>query len=238
MNEVKEYYIKPYEELTFSDDFMFGKTMEDPDLCRDVLECLLQEPVGKLHEPLGQKEIRYTSDGKPIRLDVLTADDRNVIYDAEMQNLNKKSIESLCLSRRSRFYQSSIDTDMMNKGYPYWRLPDSKILFICTFDPYRKGLAHYTFRQICEERSDIRLNDGTEKILNNCTYKGDDLPKEMHNLYGYIRTGRVNDGLTERIEEAVSVARKRDEWRSMYMKERAIFMELKEEGREVVARLC
>lgn len=41
---------KSYEELQFTDDFMFGKVMEDKELCRDVLECLLQEPVGTLQD--------------------------------------------------------------------------------------------------------------------------------------------------------------------------------------------
>ena len=62
--------MKNYEELRFSDDFMFGKVMEDPELCREVLECLLQEPVGELKEVQTQREFRYTVDGKPIRLDV------------------------------------------------------------------------------------------------------------------------------------------------------------------------
>ena len=39
---------KPYEELEFSDDFMFGKVMEDLSLCHDVPECLLQRKIGKL----------------------------------------------------------------------------------------------------------------------------------------------------------------------------------------------
>ena len=39
---------KRYEELTISDDFMFGKVMEDKGLCRKVLECLLEKPVGRL----------------------------------------------------------------------------------------------------------------------------------------------------------------------------------------------
>lgn len=41
---------KSYEELQFTDDFMFGKVLEDKELCRDVLECLLQEPVGTLQD--------------------------------------------------------------------------------------------------------------------------------------------------------------------------------------------
>ena len=39
---------KNYEELKLSDDFMFGKVMEDSGLCREVLECLLGKPVGEL----------------------------------------------------------------------------------------------------------------------------------------------------------------------------------------------
>lgn len=50
---------KSYEELQFTDDFMFGKVLEDKELCRDVLECLLQEPVGTL-----QDLYNYISKGK------------------------------------------------------------------------------------------------------------------------------------------------------------------------------
>ncbi len=41
-------YTKSYDELEYRDDFMFGKVMEDTELCREVLECLLEEPIGEL----------------------------------------------------------------------------------------------------------------------------------------------------------------------------------------------
>ncbi len=49
MNSNKRF--KAYEELEFRDDFMFGRVMADSVLCHDVLECLLQQPVGELSEP-------------------------------------------------------------------------------------------------------------------------------------------------------------------------------------------
>lgn len=55
---------KRYEELSIEDDFMFGKVMEDKELCRDVLQCLLEEPVEELEEVRTQREFRYTSKGK------------------------------------------------------------------------------------------------------------------------------------------------------------------------------
>ena len=96
---------------------------------------LLQHPVGDLKDVVREREIQCTSDGKPIRLDICTEDDTTV-YDAEMQNLGHKKPEDLELPRRSRFYQSSIDTDHLEKTHSYKSLPDSNVLFICTFDPY------------------------------------------------------------------------------------------------------
>ena len=125
---------KRYEELSIEDDFMFGKVMEDKELCRDVLQCLLEEPVEELEEVQTQREFRYTSKGKPIRLDVYTRDQKR-IYDAEMQRLNHQTPENLELPRRSRFYQSTMDTDHLSRGKSYRELPEGKVLFLCTFDP-------------------------------------------------------------------------------------------------------
>lgn len=33
---------KPFEDLTFHDDFMFGIVMQDREICREALECMLR----------------------------------------------------------------------------------------------------------------------------------------------------------------------------------------------------
>lgn len=120
---------KSYEELRFTDDFMFGKVMEEKELCREVLECLLNQPVGELQDVQTKRQFRYTLDGKLIRLDVYTRD-RDTIYDAEMQNRNHKSPGNLELPKRSRFYQSAMDTDFLQKGHPYRNLPEGKVFYL------------------------------------------------------------------------------------------------------------
>ena len=226
---------KCYEELRFTDDFMFGKVMEDKELCRDVLECLLGQPVGELQDVRTEREFRYTSDGKPIRLDVYTKD-RDTIYDAEMQNLNHRSVESLELAKRSRFYQSMMDTDFLQKGNSYRKLPEGKILFLCTFDPFGEGCAKYVFENRCEEKTGLMLRDGTVKIFYNCTCAGENLPETLRALYEYIMTGTKSDRLTGRIETAVDRARRNEKWRSEYMKELLhdddVRMDARAEGRE------
>ena len=223
---------KPFEELEFRDDFMFGKTMEDPELCHDVIECLLQRPVGELHVVQGQKEFRFVSDGKPIRLDVYNEDDEGIVYDAEMENLNHKTVETHELPKRSRFYQGSIDVDFLNKGNSYSILPESNVLFICTFDPFKQGRCQYTFRERCDEELSLLLNDGTQKVFYNCTYKGDDISDDLRRFYDYVATGEPKSELTERIETAVKKARRNEDWRTQYMKEWVVLMDAKDEGRE------
>ena len=220
---------KPYEELGFSDDFMFGRVMQDKALLRDVLECLLQHPVGELMDVEPQREFKYTSDGKPIRLDIYTRDSGKV-YDAEMQNLNHKSIESLELPKRSRFYQSMIDTDHLHKTGRYKNLPESAIMFICTFDPFDMGKGIYTFKEICEEDRNLRLDDGTAKIFYNCTYKGKDLSDDLKSFYEFVDSGEAGSTLTEKLERAVQEARKVEKWRSEYMKEMVLLMDAEDEG--------
>ena len=57
---------KRYEELTISDDFIFGKTMGDKVLCHDVLERMLEKRVGTLEDIQPQREFQYAVDGKPV----------------------------------------------------------------------------------------------------------------------------------------------------------------------------
>ncbi len=40
-------------------------------------------------------------------------------------------------------------------------------MFICTFDPFGEGAGKYTFRERCEEKTELCLNDGTRKIFFN-----------------------------------------------------------------------
>ncbi|MGN0401974.1 MAG: Rpn family recombination-promoting nuclease/putative transposase [Acetatifactor sp.] len=224
------YAIKRYEELTITDDFMFGKVMEDKELCRDVLECLLGQPVGELEEVITERAFRYTVDGKPIRLDVYTKD-QDHLYDAEMQNLNHRSLDDLCLPKRSRFYQSMMDTDYLQKGWSYRELPEGRVLFLCTFDPFGLGNAKYTFENRCNEEPELRLEDGTEKSFYNCTCQTQDMPVNLRALYNYITTGQIQSGLTRKIEDAVCRAKRNEKWRSEYMKELLHEEDIKAEAR-------
>ena len=62
---------KRYEELTFADDFMFCKILQnEQDLCKKLVEIILGRKIGEIVQKEKQKCIEITSDGRGVRFDV------------------------------------------------------------------------------------------------------------------------------------------------------------------------
>ena len=224
-------YNKKFEELTFTDNFMFGSVVKDEEYSRGLLSCLLQRPIGELQDLHHEHAIKCYADGKGIQLDLYSRE-QDIVYDAEMQNLNKKSVKELDLEKRSRFYHSMIDTDYLNNGGRYRDLPESNVIFICTFDPFGMNHPIYLFSMKEEGYPEHSLKEGTMTYFFNTTYEGNDIPQELINLYRYIQIGEVSDEFTDMLERRVKELRRNEELRSDYMKELVLAMDYKEEGRE------
>ena len=223
--------LQQFEKHTFTNKFMFAKVMEDKDLCKKVAECLLGRPIGDLKDIISEHQMCQTEDGKAIRMDIYTADDKE-IFDLEMQNLNKKSLDSLELPKRSRFYQSEIDVDFLNRGSSYKELPENNVIFICTFDPFGRGKAVYQFENKSDEIPPEPLGDGTRKYFFNCTYEGANIPKELIHFYEFVRTGKAEDALTEDLKNAVEEKNMAIIYQSDYLRMREMKDDARDEGRE------
>ena len=222
---------KDYEKLTLSNDFVFGKVMENKELCRRVLETLLQTEIELTEYPVREKNIRLSTEGKPIRLDIYVKDKEDTLYDAEMQNKNGKSLETISLPKRSRYYQALMDSESLRKGIDYHFLSDSYIIFICTFDPFGQGKYLYTFENICKEDKKLSLNDRTSKLFFNTKAERSCIPENIRNLFDYIEDGIIRDELTQDLDMEVEKLRKDEGWWAAYMKTVTWEMDARFEGR-------
>ena len=92
--------------------------MHNPEICRKVIEVLLQIKVDHIEYPELEKSIQPVFSQKGIRFDVYTKDD-NRIFDVEIQNYDE-----LNYAKRTRYYQSMLDSDQLSKGSDYSRLKD------------------------------------------------------------------------------------------------------------------
>lgn len=145
---------KTLQQLTLKDNFMFGAVMLEEDNCRRFLELSLGIQISHL-EISKEKSIVYHPEYKGIRLDVYAKDEQNTRYNVEMQVAKKTA-----LNKRSRYYHSQIDMEILAKGKKYDKLPDTYVIFICDFDPFEEGKYCYTFANRCFENNKLLLEDG------------------------------------------------------------------------------
>jgi len=124
-----------WEELGISNDFMFGKIMQNPRLCKELLQRILPElTIDHVEYPEAQKAIRPDADSKSVRLDVYVVDGKGTVYDIEMQMADTKE-----LPKRTRYYQSMIDLQLIDRGESYKKMKPGYIIFICPFDLFGRG---------------------------------------------------------------------------------------------------
>ena len=159
-----EYRMKPWEELTIRDDYMFKIIMSRKRICKQMLERILHIEIADLSYIETEKSMTARYQSKGIRLDVYVKDDKGTIYNIEMQ---VRKPEADGLAKRTRYYQSMMDADLLDAGADYITLNQTIIIFICPFDPFGAGHYLYTFENTCQEDKDLRLNDGTRKIFLN-----------------------------------------------------------------------
>ena len=223
------FYSKPikkkYEELTIADDFMFYKVMSDKDLCKGLLETILGIEIRDLVYHQTQETMKDSYDGKGVRLDIYAADDVSTVYNVEMQATYDKD-----LPKRSRYYQSCIDMDLLDKGVRYGKLNKSIVIFICTFDMFRKGLPIYTFNTRCDQDNELVLGDEVTKVFVNTTADIEGIDSKLGSLIEYIDKGIVSDEYTRSLDNAVVSSRKSKDWRNKYMKYEADRQDLIDAG--------
>lgn len=202
-----------WENLGISNDFLFGKVMQDAALCKELLQRIFPDlKIDRIEYPQVQKSIQPDISAKSVRLDVYVQDGKNTVYDIEMQVTNTKE-----LPKRTRYYQSMIDLQMIDKGEHYKNLHPCYIIFISPFDLFNKGRHIYTFSNLCREDMGISLEDGTTKIFLNADSEMNDVSEELNVFLNYVAGKKSDDSFIEKLELALNKAKKNRKWRHEYM---------------------
>lgn len=201
-----------WENLKISNDFIFAKVMRNPELCKGILERLLGITIDYIEYPDEQKVIDIAKDSKSVRLDVYLHDEKGTVYNVEIQTTSSKN-----LPKRTRYYQGMIDLNAIEKGADYSELPQSFVIFICTFDAFKTERWKYTFQNVCQEDSKITLNDQTTKIFFNTKGTKGSINKEAKKILEFIENNAPEDDFTKRLAEEVQKIKENKEWKVEYM---------------------
>jgi predicted transposase/invertase (TIGR01784 family) len=223
---------KTLQELTIADDFMFGAVMQDPENCRLLLERILGMSIAHV-DVIREKSITYHPEYKGVRLDVVAKDGNNTRFDVEMQ------VRKTPIGKRSRYYHSQMDMEILLAGTDYDKLPNSYVIFICDYDPFGKGRYRYTFNTKCIEDPGVDIDDGVHTIiLSNRGTNCDDISEELLSFLQYSRKSLAEsreesqDAFIQRIQKSVCQVKASREMGELYMKLQLLLKEERQEGRE------
>ncbi|MBR1758407.1 MAG: Rpn family recombination-promoting nuclease/putative transposase [Lachnospiraceae bacterium] len=215
-----------YKSLRFTNDFMFCKILSNnPDLCKELIEMILDVKINRIMSVDPQEPIEITPDGRGIRLDVRVEDEKHSMYCVEMQTTNRGNIP-----KRSRYYQAIADLNSLERSEEFDQLNKSYIIFVCLFDLFHKGYRKYVFRSLCVDDPSLELGDDTEKVFLNAKGNLGDVSEKMRDFLNYISTGKAEGELSARLEEEVVMARKNPAWEMEYASYYAKLHDEKEAG--------
>ncbi|MDE7259594.1 MAG: Rpn family recombination-promoting nuclease/putative transposase [Lachnospiraceae bacterium] len=207
-------------QMNLSDFALFMSVMKVKEAYEDVLSIILDEEDLKLKEVKAEQVVLNKSGKRAIRLDAWALDVQDRQYDMEMQN----DTEGDDVRKRSRFYQSLIDTPILKSGKEtrYKQLPSTAIIFITRDDIFGKDLAMYTFSERCEEVPELSLEDGTSKIFLNMTSRNG--RPELISLLQYMKNTTldnsdiiVKDERILHLDKIVGEVKQSEEWEAVKM---------------------
>ena len=201
--------------------------MSEPKHLKPLLEYILGIKIAEITYPEKQKTIDVNYGYKGVRLDVYCEDDEKTVYSVEIQTTDQRN-----LPKHIRYYRDMIDINILDKGGYYKNLKKSFVIFICTFDYYKKDRYMYTFKNQCQEDSSLYLKDETTAIVLNTTGTVGDINEELKSVLRYMSGSKPAGGYAEVLDNAVTAVKGNEKWRQDYM---TLAMKLDEE-REV-ARL-
>jgi len=215
MNEIqKEQTLEEkWENATIANNFIFYKVMRNnPDVCQELLEILLEFKIERI-EMSQEEEINVDFGSKGIRMDVYAKDsDGQKAYNIELQAKDTKE-----LPERARYYQGVMDVDLLKSGQDYKNLNTTFIVFICVDDIFEKGLAKYTFENLCVEDPKIKMGDRAYKyffISQNCDKL---LDEEQKAFLKMVSNNKSSNAFTNKVKKLVDNAKRNTQWRKQFM---------------------
>ena len=131
------------------------------------------------------------------------------------------------LQKRSRYYQSLMDSSLLESGADNYNiLNDSYIIVITDYDIFGLDKYCYTFKATCEEYSSLSLRDGAVRIFLNTRGKNDDevsgeLVEFLHYMENTTDRAAAETGSEriQRIHKRVSEAKKSEAVGMKFMRE-------------------
>ena len=204
---------RSWQALTITNRYIFYRVMRDnQDICLRLLQLLLPElDIRRIEFLVEEKPIEETPESRGVRLDAYAGDGVRV-YDIEMQAQRRDD-----LRRRSRYNQSMVDEELLDKGALFSTLNDSYVIFISPFDLFEQKRIRYTFRNYCDEDKSLALNDGAVKVFINASGIRENADPDLIAFLDLMLGKHPDNDFAKQVQKAIDIVKLDREGRHRYM---------------------
>ena len=166
--------------FNLTSDLFAGKVFEDIGACQELCRILLQDEAIVLKSVKTQYVIRNL-ENHSVELDILAEEISGNLINVELQMYKEPAP-----FKRTRYYLSSIDMSILEKGTPYYNLPDVTAVYITKEDFIGGKRGHYD-RNISADGQKMTalLDNGQYENYFNLEYPTDD--EKINELLEYIK---------------------------------------------------
>ena len=166
--------------FNLTSDLFAGKVFEDVGACQELCRILLKDEHIVLKSVKTQYVIRNL-ENHSVELDILAEEISGNLINVELQMYKEPAP-----FKRTRYYLSSIDMSILEKGRPYYELPDVTAVYITQKDFIGGQRGHYD-RSITTDGQKINtfLNNGQHENYFNLEYPTDDA--KINELLEYLK---------------------------------------------------
>jgi len=207
--------VKRVEDLTLGDEYLFETVMQNKELCKSFIETFLEIPdITDIEYISAEESYKDSFEARGVRFDIYVKGQDGVAYVVELQQADTKEID-----KRLRYYESMSDSKQLPKGQEntYKDLKDSYILFICRKDLYGRGRYRYSFRTTCVEEPDLKLDDGSYKIVFNTKGTHGEVNEDVKEFLKAIEGMKKNNTFVQKFEAFAEEVKASETWRRGYM---------------------
>ncbi len=174
--------------LNVIDDILFHKIAEDPEVCEEILQIILEEPRLRVIHCQVQRFLR-NSGAHSVILDAFCE-----LGDGSYSNIEVQKADDDNHQKRVRFNQSNMDTLFTEKGIKYGELPDVYMVFISKFDIFERGRTVYHIDRVIRETGDV-VENGIHEVYVNTAVNDQSEIAELMQFF------KKSDGMNRRFEK-------------------------------------
>ena len=148
------------------DDVFFEKLIEDRAVCEEILRVILEDEILEVLSVTPQSSQKNLW-GRSVRLDAFCRLGDGTLVNIEVQTGNQDDY-----IRRVRYNASCITSNNTKVGARFLEVPDVTMVFISSFDIFKRGKTIYHCKTVIEETSEVVDNGLTEIYVNTVVHDG------------------------------------------------------------------